>query len=191
MTAFMLVMCLGVRRIGLCKAEGGSPWPYFWGMLGAFFFLGLLAILFFVGRNYQLAADLRARGVPIQARLVRQFTEGCSKHGCTTGLEYSFVPKGQIEAVRGSANEGDTSRHPNAEFNYATSTGTLPIIYDPVNPGRSLVNWNNRIRRPDPSHSAFKMIEIFTGFLLFAIALLGLLLSPIARAVSASRVEQP
>lgn len=63
-------------------------------------------------QDHMKAATLVARGIPIQAHLVRQFATECSKTGCTTGLEYSFVPVGRHHAVSGNTRVGSSSRNP-------------------------------------------------------------------------------
>jgi len=186
LTLFLMFLFLGMRRVRLCGDDGKSPWVYFWGTLVSLFVLGMAAILFFCSGSYRLAVDLSAHGIPAQAHLVRQFTEGCSKNGCVTGLEYSFVPKGRAEPVLGFVSVGDVRQNHDV-YDYAMSTGTVPILYDQTNPSRSMVYWRDQIQRQASGIVFVEEAGVFVAILMFGLALLAAMLLPVARGVAAAQ----
>lgn len=110
------------------------------------------------------AYALVARGVPMQARFVREFAAECGKSGfCTVNIEYSFTPYHQTHSVAGYARVGRSTRNPDLELNYAISTRTVPILYDPGDPTRSMLFWGNQIARQASWGYAFGLIGIFLG----------------------------
>lgn len=187
LTLFMLVVTLGFAEMQRRAADGRSPWLAYWGMLAGWILLGVATMFFLFEKDHKLAADLAARGIATQAHVVRQFTTGCSKHGCTTELEYNFVPKGQAAPVVGYAGEGNPSRHPNSEYRYAIATGTLPIMYDPTDASRSMVNWHNSVFGLASSRFISTGLVMMMIALLFATAMFGLMIRPAVVAMSVRR----
>jgi hypothetical protein len=178
LTVFLLTLTVGGREINLRTKDGRSPWLFYWGLLGSLFLMGMLTILFFVGRAERIDANLRAHGVSTQARIVREFIGDCSKHGCSTELEYSFTPRGASKPASGFADEGDVRHHHRDEYEYAISRNTLPIVYDPTDPSVSKSNWNNRILNPSSSNWAQTLIELLAGLLFIVVAIIGVALRP-------------
>lgn len=144
---FLTILILGIVAMRRRVDRDRSPWLACGSTLGVLLAAGMAIVLVPAMRDHRLAADLVARGVRTPARVVHRFTEGCGKTGCRTGIEYSFVVQGRATSVRGVTDEGETSRHASGEYLHAMATGTLPIRYDPVDPDRSMVDWNDSVRR--------------------------------------------
>lgn len=98
-------------------------------------------------RQYRLARDLVAHGVSTQARLVRTMGTGCGKAACSDELFYSFTPAGTQQPVSGSVEVTHSRGEVDPAYSYAVDTQTVPILYDPQAPGRSMLYWQDRIAR--------------------------------------------
>ncbi|WP_147453134.1 DUF3592 domain-containing protein [Sphingomonas sp. PP-CE-3A-406] len=110
------------------------------------------------------ASALVARGVPVQARFVREFATECGRSGfCTVNIEYSFIPHGRNNLVNGYTRVGSSARDPDPEYNYIINTRTVPILYDPGDPTRSMLFWNDQIARQATWGYTLGMIGIFFG----------------------------
>lgn len=109
------------------------------------------------------ASALIVRGVPVQARLVREFDTECGKTGCTVDLEYRFMPPGGLHPVSGYARVGSSRRDPDTAYTYAIDTNSVPILYDPADPTRSMLYWKDRIARQATWGYTLGLIGIFLG----------------------------
>ena len=186
-SSFLMILVFGLAGIQRRADAGRSPWPAYWGMLTLLFAAGMSAIILPAWSAHRLALDLDARGVPAQAHVVRQFSEGCGKNGCVTKLEYSFSAGKEGRTFRGFASEGNASRYPTSEYEYAVSTKTIPILYDPENPDRSAVYWSDHVHRQAGGGLVSTTVEVLTALLVFMVALLAGMFYPAARAASAAR----
>jgi len=159
------VFTLTMRGIRQRIIRNDSPKPFFFLMFCGYIATVIVIIIGFTYSDHRLAVNLSAHGVPAQARLVRSFTNSCGKTGCTIGIEYEFFPRGSRFATRGISNEGKANGNSNGEYNYIVTTGTVPILYDPTDPSRSMVYWHDNIRR-----------QASWGFMIFDVALLFIIL---------------
>lgn len=118
------------------------------------------------------ASALVARGVPMRANLVRAFSTECGKYGCTVDFEYSFIPIGGFHTVSGYTRVVSSGRNSHPEYDYIIGTRTIPILYDPRDPTRSMLYWQDQIARKATWGYTFGLIGIFMGISAFAWAFL-------------------
>ena len=186
-SAFLIILVFGLAGMQRRADAGRSPWLVYWAMWAVLFTAGMMAIVLPSLSEHRLAVDLNARGVSVQAHVVRHFSAGCGKNGCVTTVDYSFLAGKGGGSFHGFSNEGNVSRHPNDEYQYALSTGTLPVLYDPENPNRSHVYWGDYIHRQAMGAIVSTPAKVFAIMLLFMIVLLAGMFYPFARATSAIR----
>lgn len=146
-TSVFFTFMLTMRQMKQRSAAGESPSPAFMRNYGILYGLAILCVVGGTYQNHLLAMDLDTRGITEQASVVRTFIESCSKHGCTTGVEYVYRPHNLNIVERGKANEGNVSRNDNTEYQYIQQTNTIPILYDPKHPDHSMTDWNKSVHR--------------------------------------------
>jgi len=173
-TTLGMLFCFTIRGVRSRLVGGRSPKMFFFLMFGGYYLIGFFLFVGYSLDNHHLAVDLDAHGMMAQARLVRTFIEACGKNGCSTGIEYEFTPRGGNHLTRGTANEGNPNRYPNPEYNYAVSTGTVPILYDPENPSQSMVYWNGNIHRQASWGSVMFSVTLLSGFLFIPMIAMGI-----------------
>ena len=173
---FLIILVFGMVSIQRSAEAGRSPWLPYWMMLAILFTAGMLAIMLPSISAHRLAVDLDARGIPAQARVVRHFTEACGKSGCLTKLEYAFHAGPTGQTFRGFVSEGNVSRGSNSEYEYAISTGTIPILYDKDRPDRSEVNWMNEVHQQSTEGIFSTTAKVLTTILIVFVSLLASLL---------------
>jgi hypothetical protein len=131
--------------------------------------------------------DLQKNGRAIVANVIRIYTSGCGKRGCSLDVEYAFTPEptagnARME-YRGYEYIG-SSRSPDApNLIYAKTYRAVPIVYDVNRPTTSSLNFRNRIFEQDPVSAMFKLLGIFAGVLgVVAIIFLATLVPTILKA---------
>ena len=113
-------------------------------------YIGLLILMSCVSSYlYTKISYMQTHGVPAVARLVSYFETGAGRGGASAvygRLEFGVDGRN----IQTNVPIADTASSADADFVAATSTGQVPIVYDPAHPTRVVYNRNNELsqRRP-------------------------------------------
>ncbi len=137
----------------------------FCALMGAF---GTLALAFNVVPTYRQVALLQAHGQRAAAHVVRFYTDGCGRSGCSTDVEYQYPVwvAGERLLMHGHAFIAGKSYDP--DLRLARSLGIVPIVYDVTNPASSALNYADHVYRRSPWANVEVTVWVF-GFIIILI----------------------
>jgi len=136
------------------------------------------AVLIWQASDCLKALDLQKRGQRTEATVIRIYTAGCGRSGCSLDAEFSYISaKDGLRYIGRGYLAND--RHPDdSDLAYARSYGTAPVVYDPARPHVVELNFNDRVFRNHPTKVFLSIIELVGGICGFITVVLASSLLP-------------